>query len=140
MNRQDLYNYKYLMIRIKNYKDQYKEKFSEVTNITARLDGMPKAKNKPSYTLEEFIDSSNELIKLYNEDLEKETELFNQLKKMDNELYRTILYLRYIVYPLEKNALELTAAELHRNYNEVCTFNGEALNEFDKLDEITKKT
>ena len=136
MTRQDLFNYKYLKIRLNKYRDQYKEKFSAITNITSKLDGLPKAHNKPNYTLEEFIDSSNELIKLYNEETKKEKDLFEQLKRLENERYRTVLYLRYIVYPLEKNPLEMTASDMHYSYNEVCKFNGEALNEFDKLGEI----
>lgn len=133
MNRNDLINYKYIKIRIKKYKETYEEKFGAVTNITSKVDGLPKAHNKPNYTLEEFLDSSNELIKLYNEDTKKEQELFKQLQKLEDERYRTVLYLRYIVYSLEKNPLEMTASDMHYSYNEVCKFNGEALNEFDKL-------
>jgi len=136
MNRQDLIDYKFLKARLNKYLDQYKEKFEAVTNITANIDGLPKGKNKPNYNLEEFIDNSNELIRLYNEEAKKEKELFNQLQKLDNEKYRTVLYLRYIVYCYEKNPLEMTASDMHYSYNEVCKFNGEALNEFDKLGEI----
>ena len=134
MNRQDLFNYKYLKIRIKKYKEQYEEKFGIVTNVTSKIDGLPKAHNKPSYLLEEFIDNSNELIKLYNEELKKEKEIFKQLQCLENEKYRTVLYLRYIIYPMEKNPLERTASEMNYSYNEVCKFNGQALDEFDKLE------
>lgn len=133
MNRQDLFNYKYLKIRLNTYLDQYKEKFESITNITANIDGLPKGRNKPNYSLEEFIDSSNELIKLYNEETKKEKELLLQLQKLDNEKYRTVLYLRYIVYCYEKNPLELTASKMGYDYYKTCKFNGEALNEFDKL-------
>lgn len=140
MNRQDLFNYKYLKTRINTYREQYKEKFDAITNITANIDGLPKGKNKPNYTIEEFLDSSNELIELYNEEIKKEKELFNQLQKMENEKYRTVLYLRYIVYATEQNSLEKTALDMNYNYNDVSRWNKEALNEFDKLDKEHKKT
>ena len=140
MNRNDLFNYKFLKIRIDKYKEQYIEKFCAVTSVTAKIDGLPKAKNKPNYTIEEFLDSSNELIKLFNEELEKEKEIFNQLQKMENEKYRTVLYLRYIVYATEQNSLEKTALDMNYNYNDVSRWNKEALNEFDKLDKEHKKT
>ena len=134
MNRKDLFDYKYLKIRLNTYLDQYKEKFESITNITAKIDGLPKGRNKPNYSLEEFIDNSNELIRLYNEESAKERAILKQLEKLKNEKYRTVLYLRYIIYPLEKNALELTATDMHYDYYETCKFNGEALNEFDKLE------
>jgi len=134
MNRKDLFDYKYLKIRLNTYLDQYKEKFESITNITAKIDGLPKGRNKPNYSLEEFIDSSNELIRLYNKETKKEKEILEQLQKLDNEKYRTVLYLRYIVYCYEKNPLELTAAKMNYDYYQTCKFNGEALNEFDKLD------
>ena len=140
MNRNDLFNYKFLKIRINKFKEQYIEKFSAITNITPKLDGLPKAKNKSNYTIEEFLDSSNELIRLYNEEIKKEKEIFNQLQKMENEKYRTVLYLRYIVYATEQNSLEKTALDMNYNYNDVSRWNKEALKEFDKLDEEHKKT
>lgn len=135
MNRKDLIDYKYLKIRINTYRERYEEKFNNITSTVTHLDGMPKGHNKPNYALEEFIDNSNELIKLYNEETQKERDILDQLRMIENEKYRTVLYLRYIVYPLEKNPLEMTASDMNYSYNEVCKFNGEALNEFDKLGE-----
>lgn len=139
MNRKDLIDYKYLKIRINTYREKYEEKFSNITNTVSHLDGMPKGHNKPNYDLEEFIDNSNELIKLYNEEVQKERAILDQLRMIENEKYRTVLYLRYIVYPLEKNPLEMTASDMNYSYNEVCKFNGEALNEFDKIGERNEK-
>ena len=59
---------------------------------------------------------------------------------MENEKYRTVLYLRYIVYATEQNSLEKTALDMNYNYNDVSRWNKEALNEFDKLDKEHKKT
>lgn len=139
MTRKDLIDYKYLKIRINTYRERYEEKFNNITSTVTHLDGMPKGNNKPNYALEEFIDNSNELIKLYNEEVQKERDILDQLRMIENEKYRTVLYLRYIVYPLEKNPLEMTASDMNYSYNEVCKFNGEALNEFDKMEKISEK-
>lgn len=129
MNRQDLKDYKFLKARIKEKLNDYEEQFAKVTKITSSLDGLPKAKNKPNYTVEELIDSSQELIALLNKDLKKQKEIIEQLENMNNEKYYTVLYMRYI----ENKPLEEVASKIGYSYNETCKFNGEALNEFDKL-------
>lgn len=130
MNREDLKNYKFLKARIQEKLNDYEEQFSKVTKITQTYDGMPKGNNKPNYTIEELIDNSNEIIELFNEDLIKQKQIIKQLKLMNNEKYYTILYLRYI----ECKPLEEVATIVGYSYNETCKFNGQALNEFDKLD------
>lgn len=140
MNRQDLKDYKFLKIRIDEKMRRYEEDFARATKMTQTLDGMPKAHNKPNYTVEEFLDASNELIMILNEDLKKQADIEKQLKAMNDERYYTALYLRYIVYATEKNPLECVAGRMHYSYNEMCTINGEALSKFDELDEEHKKT
>ena len=140
MTREDLINYKYLKLRINKKLEKYEEDFSRATKMTTMITGMPKAQNKPNYALEEFIDSSQELIKLFNEDLKKQGEIQRQLKAMKNEKYHTALYLRYIEYATEKNPLEHVATEMNYSYNEMCKINGEALNRFDELDKEHKKS
>lgn len=129
MNRQDLKDYKFLKARIDEKLNDYEEQFARVTKVTANMDGLPKAKNKPNYTVEELIDSSNDLIKLLNKDIIKQKEIIEQLEQMNNEKYYTVLYMRYI----ESKPLEEVASRIGYSYNETCKFNGEALNEFDKL-------
>lgn len=129
MNRQDLKDYKFLKARIDEKLNDYEEQFTRVTKVTATLDGMPKAKNKPSYTIEEFIDNSNELINLLNKDIKKQKEIIEQLERMRNEKYYTVLYMRYI----ENKTLEEVASKIGYDYYETCKINGKALNEFDKL-------
>jgi hypothetical protein len=136
MNRQDLKDYKFLKARIDEKMRRYEEEFARATKMTQTIDGMPKAQNKPNYTIEEFLDASNELIMLFNEDLKKQAEIEKQLRAMNNEKYYTILYFRYI----ENKPLEYVASKIGYSYNETCKFNGEALNEFDKLDELHKKS
>lgn len=139
MTREDLINYKFLKMRVDKKTEDYESNFTRATKITSVLDGMPKAHNKPNYVVEEFIDASQELITIYNEDIKKQADILKQLKEMNNERYYTALYLRYIVYATEKNPLEQTASTMNYSYNEMCKINGEALNKFDELDENFKK-
>lgn len=115
-------------MRIQAKVDDYEERFAKINRITQTIDGMPKAHNKPNYSLEELLDSTQELIQLLNEDLEKEKEIINQLKLLDDK-YRTILDLRYI----QGKTLEEVSTAINYSYNETCKLNGQALNEFDKL-------
>ncbi len=134
MTREDLKNYKFLKMRIDTKLEDYEKDFARATRMTSVIDGMPKAQNKPNYVVEEFLDASNEIIKLFNEDLQKQADIEKQLKAMNDERYYTALYLRYIVYATEKNPLEHVASTMNYSYNEMCKINGEALNKFDELD------
>lgn len=135
MNRQDLKDYKFLKARIDEKLNDYEEQFARVTKVTASLNGIPKAHNKPNYTVEELIDSSNELIKLLNKDVNKQKEILEQLDSMDNELHHTILYLRYIH---DKSFWEI-ADKIGYSYYPTCKMHGKALNEFDELDKVSNK-
>lgn len=134
MNREDLKNYKYLKLRIEKKLEKYEEDFTRATKVTSIITGMPKAQNKPNDAVEDFLDSSNEIIQLFREDLDKQAQIIKQLKAMNNERYHTALYLRYVEYATEKNPLEHVATDMNYSYNEMCKINGEALNKFDELD------
>ena len=140
MTRENLKDYKYLKLRIDKKLEKYEEEFTRATKMTSTIDGMPKAHNKPNYVLEDFIDASNEIIKLFKEDLQKQADIEKQLKAMNNERYYTALYLRYIEYATEKNPLEHVALEMNYSYNEMCKINGDALNKFDEIDKEHKKS
>jgi len=138
MTREDLKNYKYLKMRIDNKLEEYQEYFARATKVTSTLSDMPKARNNSNDTVEEYIDSSQEIIELFKEDLKKQAEIEKQLRMMNNEKYHTALWLRYIIYPMERNPLEKTAGIMNYSYSEMCRVNGDALNEFDKYDEVSK--
>jgi len=138
MTREDLKNYKFLKIRIDKKLEDYERDFARATKMTSVIDGMPKAQNKPNYVLEDFIDASNDIIELFNEDLRKQADIEKQLRAMNDEKYHTALYLRYIVYATERNPLEQVASTMNYSYNEMCKINGEALNRFDELDDCIK--
>ena len=96
MTRTDLENYKYLKQRLQEKLDDYEEKFNKITKLTATIDGMPKGFNKPNYAVEELIDSSMEIINIYNEELKKEKEILLQLEELKaiDERYYNVLYFR----------------------------------------------
>ena len=130
MTRQDLKELYHLKGYIEEQTEEYIKKFDLITKVTQSLDGMPKAHNKPNYTIEEFIDSSTAIIALINQDLEKEKAIMTQINSMSNYLYKRILYDRYV---LRKSFDEISEAIKYDYYN-TCKFHGHALNEFDKLD------
>lgn len=139
MTRVDLKDYRFLKVRINKKLEDYETDFTRATKMTSVIDGMPKAHNKPNYVVEEFIDASMEIIDLFKEDLRKQAEIEKQLRAMNDERYHTALYLRYIEYATEKNALEHVALDMNYSYNEMCKIIGEALNKFDELDNEMNK-
>lgn len=129
MNREDLKNYKYSQKWIKRQLEKYEEQKTIVYNITQNLDGMPKAKNKPNYSLENLMDQYDEIIEILQEDQKKQNKILLQIRKID-EPYRTILTDKYIL----DMSLEEISVDIGYAYENVCRMHGTALNEFDKLE------
>lgn len=129
MNREDLKNY----IETKKWVDQqledYNERIERVTSLSQSLDGLPKAKGKANYEIEKIIDEFKEILEIVHQEQQKLNEVIKQLNLMKNPLHRNILYLRYI----KGLKLEQISTEVNYSYNRTCSFNGYALNEFDKL-------
>lgn len=128
MTREDLKNYKYRKDWIKSQINKYIEQREQAIGLSQYFDGMPKAQNKPNYALEELIDKYNELINIMNEEQNLQNEIIKQLNKL-KPIYKLILYKRYI----EGKSLEEVSTEIGYSYNKTCTFNGDALDEFDKI-------
>jgi hypothetical protein len=129
MNREDLKNY----IRNKQWVDKQKDKYEELRNEAENLksvviDGLPKAKNKTSYHLEQLLDSINELIDII---ATEEIKCVNVIKTLNqlNPTSRDILYDIYV----QGMSLEETSTDVHYSYYETCRRHGLALNEFDKI-------
>ena len=128
MTREDLKNYKYRKDWIQSQINKYIEQREQAIGLSQYFDGMPKAQNKPNYALEELIDKYNELINIMNEEQDLQNEIIKQLNKL-KPIYKLILYKRYI----EGKSLEEVSTEIGYSYNKTCTFNGDALDEFDKI-------
>ena len=129
MNREDLKNYKYNKNWIKRQLEKYEEQRSIVYNITQNLDGMPKAKNKINYGLENLMDQYDEIIEILEEDQKKQNKIILQIRKLE-EPYRTILTDKYIL----GMSLEEISVEIGYAYENVCRMHGSALNKFDNLE------
>lgn len=129
MNREDLKNYKYNQIWIKRQLDKYQEQKTMVYSISQNLDGMPKAKNKPNYGLENLMDQYNKILEILEKDQEKQNEIILQIRRLE-EPYRTILTDKYIL----GMSLEEISVEVGYAYENVCRMHGTALNKFDDLE------
>lgn len=129
MNREDLKNYKYNQKWIKRQLEKYEEQKTMVLNITQTLDGMPHAKNKPNYNLENLMDKYDYILQILKEDQERQNEILIQIRKLE-EPYRTILTDKYIL----NMTLEETAVDIGYAYENTCRMHGIALNKFDNLE------
>ena len=129
MNREDLKNYKYNQIWIKRQLDKYQEQKTMVYSISQNLDGMPKAKNKPNYGLENLMDQYNKILEILEKDQEKQNEIILQIRRLE-EPYKTILTDKYIL----GMSLEEISVEIGYAYENVCRMHGTALNKFDDLE------
>lgn len=131
MNREDLKKYRYNQKWIDRQLERYREQKAIVENISSTLDGMPKAKNKPNYKLEELMDSYDEIIDILIRDQEKQNEIMKAIRLI-NEPYRTILTDKYI----DDMSLEDIADEIGYSYYRTCRMHGTALNLFDELSDL----
>ena len=129
MNREDLKNYKYNQNWIKRQLEKYEEQKAIVYNISQNLDGMPKAKNKPNYSLENLMDQYDKILEILEKDQEKQNEIILQIRRLE-EPYRTILTDKYIL----GMSLEEISVEVGYAYENVCRMHGTALNKFDNLE------
>lgn len=129
MNREDLKNYKYNQNWIKRQLEKYEEQKAIVYNISQNLDGMPKAKNKPNYSLENLMDQYDKILEILEKDQEKQNEIILQIRRLE-EPYKTILTDKYIL----GMSLEEISVEIGYAYENVCRMHGTALNKFDDLE------
>lgn len=129
MNREDLKNYRYNQVWIKRQLERYQEQKAMVYSISQNLDGMPKAKNKPNYGLENLMDQYDKILKLLEKDQEQQNEIILQIRKLE-EPYKTILTDKYIL----GMSLEEISVEIGYAYENVCRMHGTALNKFDDLE------
>lgn len=129
MNRQDLKNYIYSKKWIEKQLENYKEQRGLAESLTQNFDGMPKAKNKTSYKLEELMDKYNEIINTLIKDQEKQNEIILQLREVEQP-YRNILQNKYVL----GKSLEEIAVEIGYSYDRTCKMHGIALDKFDNIE------
>ena len=129
MNREDLKNYRYNQNWIKRQLEKYEQQKAIVYSISKNLDGMPKAKNKPNYGIENLMDQYDKILEILEKDQEKQNEIILQIRRLE-EPYRTILTDKYIL----GMSLEEISEEIGYAYENVCRMHGTALNKFDVLE------
>ena len=129
MNREDLKNYRYNQNWIKRQLEKYQEQKAMVYSISQNLDGMPKAKNKPNYGIENLMDQYDKILEILGKDQEKQNEIILQIRRLE-EPYRAILTDKYIL----GMSLEETSVDIGYAYENVCRMHGTALNKFDDLE------
>lgn len=127
MNRGDLKGLKFSQEWVKEQIDRYKEQREFAYGLSQNMDGMPKAQNKPNYTIENLIDSYDELLRILTEEQNKVNKIIEQINMLD-PLHRIILHKRYV----EGKNFETIASEINYSYTRTCRMHGDALNEFDK--------
>jgi DNA-directed RNA polymerase specialized sigma subunit len=128
MNREDLKQYKYSQRWIKEQLNRYEEQRSMVYKLSQNIDGMPKAQNKPNYTLEDLMDQYDYILELLNKEQEKQNKILGQIMQVE-EPYRTILTCKYI----DNKSLEEISTIIHYAYDRTCKMHGRALNLFDEI-------
>ena len=134
MNREYLKNYKFHKEWVDEQLEDYNLRIERVMNLSQNITGLPKSKKTENYELEKIIDDFKDILKMVHEEQLKLNSVIIQLNKL-TPLYKNILYKRYV----EGKRLEQVATEVGYSYNRTCSFNGYALNEFDKLDKVDKK-
>lgn len=128
MNRENLKELKYSIEWVKEQIERYEEQRTIVLNITQNLDGMPKAKNKESYSIENLIDKYDELLQILAVEQEKINAVLIEINKL-RPLNKAVITKRYI----EGKTFETISSEIGYDYYNTCKIHGKALNEFDKL-------
>ena len=131
MNREYLINYKHHKEWVDEQLEDYEERMERVLHLTQLLTGLPKGQgDKANYELEKIMDDFKDILKMVHEEQAKLSAVLIQLNKL-KPLYKNILKKRYV----QGKKLGQVATEVGYSYNKTCTYNGFALNEFDKLDE-----
>lgn len=131
MNREDLKNYKYNQIWIKDHIEYVEAQKQTINRLTSILSDMPKGSkivyDTEAEKLAELEDMFNELMNIILEEEKKQKRLVEIVSKMEFP-YRNILYKEYI----QGKSLVTVASEMHYNYEYTKRLNGEALNKFDE--------
>ena len=132
MTSEDLKEYKNTQKWINEQLEKYGTQKELAESIKSTVyDGMPKAKNKPNYALEELMDSIDEMLEILNNKQKDLNKIIKQLIQMKDtpKPYRSLLTCLYV----NGLSLEETSVEINYSYQKTSTMHKIALKEFDKL-------
>ena len=133
MNREDLKNYKYNQIWIKDQTEYIETQKETINRLTAILSDMPKGSRQVYDAEAEKIAKLEDCFSGLMDKIIKEEETQEQIVEAINNMqypFKNILFKVYI----QGKSLVTVASEMDYNYKHMCYKHGLALNEFDKLD------
>lgn len=134
MNRENLKNYKYNQIWIKDQTEYIETQKETINRLNSVLSDMPKGSRQvydnEAENLAKLMDMFNELM----QKIMKEKELQNRIVEQVNKIefpYRNILYKVYI----QGKSLVKVASEMNYSYERMKHMNGIALLKFDESED-----
>lgn len=128
MTREDLKKYRENKLWIDSQMELYQEMKQRAEGLKAVvLDGMPKAKNKPNYAIENLIDKYDFILNELAKEQEKQIEILLQLRKVEDP-FRKLLFKYYI----QGKKLVRVADEMNYSYDRVKHVHKVALKKFDE--------
>lgn len=134
MNREDLKNYKYKQIWIKDQMNYIEIQKETINRLNTTLSDMPggsrKVNDKEAESISKLIDSFNEMMKIIINEEEKQKKIVEQINKIEFP-YRNILFKVYI----QGKSLVTVASEMNYSYERMKHMHGIALLKFDESEE-----
>ena len=135
MNREDLKNYRYNQIWIKDQIEYIEAQKETINRLTAVLSDMPKGSRQVYDTeaekLSKLEDSFRELMNIIVEEDKKQKRIVEEVNDIEYP-FKNILFKAYI----QGNSLVTVASEMKYDYKYMCKMHGIAL---EKFDNTTKK-
>ena len=132
MNREDLKDYKYTQMWIKDQTEYIETQKETINRLNSIISDMPRgskiAYDTEAEKLSELIDKFNELMNTIIEQKKKQEKIVEQVNKIEFP-YRNILYKVYI----QGKSLVTVASEMNYSYVHICREHGIALNKFDDM-------
>lgn len=130
--RQKLLTIKYRKLEKKALEDALLETRTRLEKITQTLSDMPRgssSNDKMTDGIAKMVELENKLNSMLDSLASQEIQVLNNIKKIENDLYRTILYKRHI----NCDNLLKVALDINYSYEYACSMHGKALNEYDKV-------
>ena len=134
MNREDLKNYKYNQIWIKDQTEYIETQKETINRLNSVLSDMPKGSKQvydnEAENLTKLMDMFNELMQKIIKQKELQNKIVEQVNKIEFP-YRNILYKVYI----QGKSLVTVASEMNYSYERMKHMNGIALLKFDESED-----
>ena len=132
MNREDLKDYKYTQMWIKDQIEYIETQKETINRLNSIISDMPRG-SKVAYDTEaeklsELMDKFDELMNTIIEEKKKQERIVEKVNKIEFP-YRNILYKVYI----QGKSLVTVASEMNYSYRDLCRKHGIALNIFDEI-------